>query len=79
MELNLNDWGVEGYLIKRDTKKIISAEEYLDVKKINIDDGIKNQFREILKSHLCDENLFPWKTLYPTLLLLGSRYQASLI
>ncbi|MBU0963064.1 MAG: DUF4868 domain-containing protein [Nanoarchaeota archaeon] len=56
MELNLNEWNIEGFLIKRDTRASTSPEEYLEIKKINLDEPIKNQFREILKSHLCDES-----------------------
>ena len=55
MELKLNEWNIECYLIKRNSKINLPPEEYLDIKKLNINNPIKNQFRDILKDNLCDD------------------------
>ena len=55
MELNLQDWTVEAFLVKRDTRKCISEEEYLSVKKLNVNDDLKEKFKEIIKNYLCGE------------------------
>lgn len=56
MELNFNEWNIEGFLIKRNTKKDIPEEEYLSIEDLNLSESIKTQFRTILKENLCDEN-----------------------
>lgn len=56
MELNLQDWIVEAFLIKRDNRQSVSDQDYLKVDKLNItDDALKVKFKEILKNCLCDE------------------------
>jgi len=57
MELNLQDWVVEAFLVKRDNRAGTSDEDYLKVDKLNInDDNLRNRFKEILKEKLCDES-----------------------
>jgi len=55
MELNLNEWGVEAFLVKRDLRRCVSEEEYLSVRKLNVNDNLKIKFKDILKRYLCDE------------------------
>ena len=59
MDLNLQDWTVEAFLVKRDTRKCASEVEYLSVKKLNVNDDLKDKFKEIIKRYLCgDTNNF---------------------
>jgi len=58
MDLNLQDWTVEAFLVKRDTRKCASEEEYLSVKKLNVNDNLKDKFKEIIKRYLCEGNNF---------------------
>jgi len=56
MELNLQEWSVEGFLITRNDKKESSVEDYLKVKAINLNESIKKHFRESLKNYLCNDS-----------------------
>src|SRR3989344_6775884 len=55
MELNLQDWIVEAFLVKRDTRKCVSEDEYLSVKTLNVNETLKQKFREIIHSYLCED------------------------
>lgn len=56
MELNLDEWSVEGFLINRNDKRDCSVEEYLKVKAINLNETIKEHFRESLRNYLCNDS-----------------------
>lgn len=56
MELNLNEWHIEGFLVKRKTKLGTPSEEYFEIDMINLDETIRSQFREILKSNICEDD-----------------------
>ncbi|GAF87565.1 unnamed protein product [marine sediment metagenome] len=55
MELNLDEWVVESFLVKRDSRNCVGEEEYLSVCKLNISDNLKTKFQEIIKKYLCDD------------------------
>lgn len=56
MELDLLDWCVEAFLVRRNPGKNVSEAEYLTINKLNINEGLKNKFKDILKGYLCDDN-----------------------
>ena len=56
MELDLNDWVVEAFLIKRNPKKNISIEEYFTVNKLNVNVDLKGKFKDIFKGDICDND-----------------------
>lgn len=59
MELNFEEWIVEAFLVKRDSKKNISEGEYLTVKKLNVGGDLREKFKDIIKKYLCgEENTF---------------------
>ncbi len=57
MELDLQDWVIEAFLIKRDNRPSVSDQDYLKADKLNItDENLKTKFKDILKKYLCDES-----------------------
>ncbi len=55
MELNLQDWVVKAFLVKRDNRKSASEEDYLSVRGLNVSDDLKIKFKDILIGYLCSE------------------------
>lgn len=55
MELNLQDWIVKAFLIKKDDRKSVSEEEYFSIINLNIDDELKIKFKDILKEYICNK------------------------
>lgn len=56
MEINLDNWAVEAFLVKKDSRSNISGKDYLSVGKLNIGEDLKSRFKAILEGYICEES-----------------------